>query len=97
MDDSLALASIDMNSNTCIGNQQLGATRVKAGNKDDEGGVYCLVKHVDQSCSCVVSSEKFEFKKGEEPECVELVDGDYASYSWFKTCDDHVSLPNLRS
>jgi hypothetical protein len=96
------MPGIDMDSNVCIGNPESHANSLvmshNPGNKDDEDATYCLLKFHDRDCSCIRDAKKFEFKKGEDPGCVSLKEEGlmnldvYGSFSWFRTCDAHVSV-----
>ena len=86
-----------MDANVCI--PLNSATQsITLGKKEDEDATYCLLKFYDYDCSCIRDSKKFEFKKGEDPECMSLEEEGlmdlamHRSYSWFRTCDAHVSV-----
>ena len=86
-----------MDANVCTQKFNSVIKSITPGLKDDEDATYCLLKFSDYGCSCIRDSKKFEFKKGEDPGCVNLEEEGlmnldvYASYSWFRTCDAHVS------
>jgi hypothetical protein len=96
------MTGIDMDNNVCNQNPEPHAYSLivshTPGNKDDEDATYCLLKFHDHGCSCIRDARKFEFKKGEDPGCVSLEEEGlmnldvYGSYSWFRTCDAHVSF-----
>jgi hypothetical protein len=85
-----------MDANVCIQNFSV-IKSITPGKKDDEDATYCLLGFGDLGCRCVARAKKFVFKKGEDPGCVSLEEEGltnmdvYGSYSWFRTCDVHVS------
>jgi len=87
-----------MDANVCTRRFNTVIQSITPGKKENEDATYCLVKFVDQDCSLIRDSKKFEFKKGEDPECVSLEEEGlmnlavYGSYSWFRTYDAHVSV-----
>lgn len=92
MKETLVTSNVDMNSGACV--NQPSVWSIKPDTTNDESGTYCLLEFADLICSCIRSSKKYELKKGEEPECLDLSPFGYA-YSWFKTCDAHVRFPRL--
>jgi hypothetical protein len=92
------MTGIDMDSNVCISNHNSLIKSHTPGNKDDEDATYCLLKFSDYDCNYISDAKKFEFKNGEDPGCVSLEEEGlmkldvYSSYSWFRTCDAHVSV-----
>jgi hypothetical protein len=89
MKETLVTSHINMKSGACL--DQPGILSIKPDTGNDESGTYCLLEFADGYCGCIRSSKKYELKKGEEPECLNLSPFGTA-YSWFKTCDAHVSF-----